>query len=126
MAAGDGGLPSQYHYNCGRLPIPLRSLRRRRRRVIAVTVRVWAWREGTRQLVFSADTPDARHAGLSHVRKLREDPTVNRIEIREHMVTDDGDAELPSGIRGSLGWERTDGRWRMLPTSDAHLDHRRG
>jgi hypothetical protein len=28
--AGDGGLPSQYHYNCGRLPIPLRSLRRRR------------------------------------------------------------------------------------------------
>jgi len=91
------------------------------------TVRVWAWREGTRELVFSVSTPNARRAGLTHVRKLRKDPPVNRIEMREHMVTVDGDdAELPSGIRGSLGWERTDGRWRMLPTSDAHLDHRRG
>jgi hypothetical protein len=91
------------------------------------TVRVWAWREGTRELVFSVSTPNARRAGLTHVRKLRKDPPVNRIEMREHMVMVDGDdAELPSGIRGSLGWERTDGRWRMLPTSDAHLDHRRG
>jgi hypothetical protein len=90
-------------------------------------VRVWAWREGTRELVFSVDTPNARRAGLSHVGKLREDPTVNRIEMREHMVTVDGDdAELPSGIRGSLAWERADGRWRRLPSSDAHLEHRRG
>ena len=91
------------------------------------TVRVWAWREGERELVFSVDTPDARRAGLAHVRKLQEDPTVNRIEMREHVVTvDDDDAELPSGIRGSLGWERTDGRWRRLRTIDAHLEHRRG
>jgi len=89
------------------------------------TVRVWAWREGTRELAFSADTPDARRARLSHVRKLQEDRTVNRIEMREHMVTADGDdAELPSGIRGSLGWIRADGRWRRLRSSDAYLEHR--
>ena len=76
------------------------------------TIRVWAWREGTRELVFSVDTPD---------------PTVDRIEMREHLVTVDGDdAALPSGTRGSLGWERTDGRWRRLRTSEAHLEHRRG
>jgi hypothetical protein len=91
------------------------------------TIRVWAWRDGTRELVFSVDTPDARRAGMSHVRKLREDPTVNRTEMREHLVTVDGDdAALPSGIRGSLGRERTDGRWRRLRTSEAHLEHRRG
>jgi hypothetical protein len=91
------------------------------------TIRAWAWRDGTRELVFSVDTPDARRARMSHVRKLREDPTVNRIEMREHLVTVDGDdAALPSGIRGSLGWERTDGRLRRLRTSEAHLEHRRG
>jgi hypothetical protein len=91
------------------------------------TVRVWAWREEARELAFSVDTPDARRAGLSHVRKLQEDPTVNRIEMREHVVTVDGDdAELPTGIRGSLGWGPTDGRWRRLRTSEAHLEHRRG
>jgi hypothetical protein len=91
------------------------------------TIRVWAWRDGRRELVFSVDTPDARSASLSHVRKLREDPTVNRIEMREHLVTVDGeDAAVVGGIRGSLGWERTDGRWRMLRSSDAHIEHRRG
>lgn len=91
------------------------------------TIRVWAWRDGARELAFSADTPEARHAGLSHVRTLQEDLTVNRIEMREHMVTADGDeAELPTGIRGSLGWIRADGRWRRLRSRDAHLEHRRG
>jgi hypothetical protein len=90
------------------------------------TIRVWAWREGERELAFSADTPEARRAGLSHVRKLQADLTVNRIEMREHMVTDGDDAERPSGIRGSLDWIRTDGRWRRLRSSDAHLEHRRG
>lgn len=90
------------------------------------TVRVWAWRAGARELAFSADTPEARRAGLSHVRKLQEDLTVNRIEMREHVFAADGDdPAVPSGIRGSLGWVRTDGGWRELPGSDAHLDHRR-
>lgn len=91
------------------------------------TIRVWAWREGARELAFSADTPEARRAGLSHVRKLQGDVTVDRIEMREHMVTADrDDAELPSGIRGSLAWIRTDGRWRRLRSSDAHPEHLRG
>ena len=91
------------------------------------TIRVWAWRETTRELAFSITTPDARRFGLLHVRKLQEDPTVKRIEMREHLVTVDAeDAALPSGIRGSLGWERTHGRWRRLPTGEAHLEHRRG
>lgn len=90
-------------------------------------VRVWAWRDDERELAFSMDSPDARSAGLSHVRKLQDDLTVNRIEMREHLITTDGDEEeLPSGVRGSLGWIRTDGRWRRLHGSDTHSERRRG
>ncbi len=89
------------------------------------TIRVWAWRGSERELAFSADTPDARHDGLSHVRKLQNDLTVNRIEMREHVVVDGVDAEGPSGIRGSLEWIRTDGRWLSVRGSDARLEHSR-
>ena len=90
-------------------------------------IRVWAWRAGARTLVCSLDTPNARRVALSRVRKLQEDPAVNRIEMREHIVWAD-EAEVPSGRRGSLAWERTDGngRWRRLPTSNVHLMHRPG
>jgi hypothetical protein len=88
-------------------------------------VRVWAWRAGTRTLVCSLDAPDARRAALARVRKLQDDPGVSRIEMRAHLVTPD-EAELPSGRRGSLVWERNHGRWRRLPAGNVHVMHRRG
>ncbi|HVC04405.1 MAG TPA: hypothetical protein VND88_06985 [Candidatus Acidoferrales bacterium] len=85
------------------------------------TVRVWAWRDGMRELAFSVDTPDARRAALVHVRSLQEDPSVSRIEMREHTVTARGDDdEYAGGVRGSLVWVRADGRWRSLSGGNVH------
>jgi hypothetical protein len=88
-------------------------------------VRIWAWRAGARTLVYSLEMPNAQRVALSHVRMLQEDPAVDRIEMREHIVTAD-DAEVPSGRRGSLAWERTGGRWRSLSPSSVRLMDRRG
>ncbi len=96
------------------------------------TVRVWAWRDGTRELAFSVDAPDARRAALAHVRTLQEEPSVSRIEMREHTVTARGDDdEYAGGVRGSsrLGScgrsLAQPQRWQRPPRSSAGLRSRR-
>lgn len=76
-------------------------------------VRVWGWRDGHRRLEFSEDALDARARALDRIEALKGDESVQRIEMREHVVLSD-DLDVPGGRRGSLRWERGGGGWRML------------
>lgn len=79
-------------------------------------VRVWAGRGGRHTLEFSLDSVKARRLGLLRVNALEHDPTVQDIEMREHVVlVENGDG--PHGIRRTLRWVRSGDRWRRLPDS---------
>ena len=80
-------------------------------------IRVWALRDGKRELEFSRDAPDARRRALGRVAELEKDSQVDAIEMREHLVTVDEFAE-PVAARRTLRWVRRDGTWRRLPDSN--------
>lgn len=84
------------------------------------TIKIWAWRGEARGLVCTLDTPKARSLALMRVQELQDDPAVDRIEMREHMVTTEGE-DVAGGHRGSLGWERVNGKWRKLRAGHEHL-----
>lgn len=79
-------------------------------------VRVWADRAGRHTLEFSLDAVDARRVGLARVQTLERDPSVDEIEMREHVVAAEEDGDL-CGFRRTLRWTRARDRWRRLPDS---------
>jgi hypothetical protein len=91
----------------------------------AHVIRVWAGRGGRRTLELSLDALNARQVALARVRDLEADASVDEIEMREHTVLTE-DVEKPLGMRRSLHWARTDGRWRRLPDTNVrrHPAHR--
>jgi hypothetical protein len=87
--------------------------------------RVWAVRNGERNLEMRLDQPGSRRIASDRVTALRTDPEVAEIEMREHLVLY-GESDTPTTRRSTLRWMRArSGRWYQLPDGNQRT-HRFG